>query len=371
VGERFATRAAVVSRALRHRLAAPGLATAPVDPQRILVAHHLLLGDTIMLSPLLAKLRANHPRADIAMTVPPAFLPLYASRPWGVRALAFSPRDSSTVRPLLDEGPFDLAVVPGDNRHAWLAAAMGARHVVAHAGDVPATKSWFVDEARPYRGTPATWGEMVADLVDGEEPPPHARGDWPDPVASPFDRPSSRYAVLHVGASTALKRWPPERWAALAEALAARGVAIAWSAGRGEEALVGECDPGRRHASTAGQLDLAQLWHLVAHAALVVSPDTGVAHLARATFTPTITLFGPGSAPLCGAGRFWRDTRWRALGEETFACRDQAKLFRRDVAWVRRCARGPDECAAPRCMQAIPVSTVVSAADEFLARQAS
>ncbi|HEX4943826.1 MAG TPA: glycosyltransferase family 9 protein [Usitatibacteraceae bacterium] len=366
MGERFATRSAVVARAILRRLAAPGLASAPASPRRILVAHHLLLGDTIMLSPLLAKLRANHPQAEVVMTVPPATLPLYASRPWGVRALAFSPRDSSTVRPLLDEGPFDLAVVPGDNRHAWLAAAMGARHVVAHAGDLPATKNWFVDDARPYPDSPAPWGEMVADLVDGVEPAPCARGDWPDPPAAPVDHPKSAYAVLHVGASTALKRWPADRWAALASALSQRGLAVVWSAGRGEEALVEACDPGHRHASTAGRLDLAQLWHLLARAALVVSPDTGVSHLGRAIFVPTITLFGPGSAPLCGPGPFWGDAPWRALGEAVFPCRDQTNLFRRDVAWVRRCSRGLDECSEPRCMQAIAVPAVLAAADEFL-----
>jgi len=371
VGERFATRAAVVSRAILRRMGTPGLAHAPAHPRRILVAHHLLLGDTIMLSPLLAKLRASHPDAEIAMTVAPATAPLYAARPWGVRALAFSPRDSSTLRPLLEEEPFDLAVVPGDNRHAWLAAAMGARHVVAHAGDVPATKNWFVDDARPYRDTPATWGDLVADLVDGVEPPPYARGDWPDPPAAITDRPRSPYAVLHVGASTALKRWLPERWSALAAELSARGLAVVWSAGRGEEPLVEACDPGHRHASTAGRLDLAQLWHLLTGAALLVSADTGVSHLGRATFAPTITLYGPGSAPLCGPGRFWRDTPWRALGEASFPCRDQAKIFRRDVAWVRRCARGTDECPEPRCMHAIGVQTVVAAADEFLARRAT
>lgn len=371
MGERFVTRAAVVSRALKRRLASPGLAAPPANPARILIAHQLLLGDTLMLSPLLAKLRANHPYAELVMTVPPATACLYAARPWGVRTLPFSPRDVASVRPLFEEGPFDLAVVPGDNRHSWLAAAMGARHVVAHAGDVPATKNWFVDDARLYRDTPASWGDLVTDLVAGRDPPPFARGDWPAPPAMPADRPRPPYAVLHVGASSALKHWPPDRWSALAEALAERGLGIVWSAGRGEESLVDACDPGHRHASLAGRLDLAQLWHLLAGAALLVAPDTGVAHLGRATFTPTIALFGPGSAPLCGPGRFWRDTPWRALGEETFPCRDQTRLFRREVPWVRRCSRGIAECPSPRCMLAIPVSTVVEAAEAFLASPAA
>ena len=35
---------------------------APAGPRRILVLHHLLLGDTLMLTALLAKLREQYPR---------------------------------------------------------------------------------------------------------------------------------------------------------------------------------------------------------------------------------------------------------------------------------------------------------------------
>jgi ADP-heptose:LPS heptosyltransferase len=371
MGERFATRAAVVSRAFARRIAGPGTRRAPAHPKRILVAHHLLLGDTIMLSPLLAKLRANHPAAEVVMTVPPAIAPLYAARPWGVLARPFSPRDATTARSLFEEGPFDLAIVPGDNRMSWLAAAMGARHIVAHAGDVPATKNWFVDDARPYPGAPGAWGDLVADLVDGLDAPPFARGDWLAPPASAVDKPRAPYAVLHLGASTPLKLWPAERWMALASTLAQRGFAIVWSAGRGEEHLVDECDPGHRFASTAGRLDLAQLWHLLAGAALVVSPDTGVAHLGRAAFAPTVTLFGPGSAVVCSPGRFWSGTPWRAVTIADFPCRDQTLLFRRNLPWVRRCTRSMPECPAPRCMEAIGLESVLAAADALLAARPS
>lgn len=365
MGERFATRASVVAAALAKRIKAPGLKAAPADPRRILVAHHLLLGDTVMLSALLAKLRANHPRARIAMTVPKAFAPLYGARPWGVEALPFSPRDSASARALFDEGPFDLAVVPGDNRFSWLAAAMGARHIVAHAGDVPATKNWLVDDTRPYGDVPGAWGDLVSDLVAGDEPRPFAPGDWPAPPSAPADRPGKPYAVLHVGASTPLKQWPAERWTALAAALAKQGLTVVWSAGRGEEDIVARCDPAHRHVSVAGRLDLAQLWHLLAGAALVVAPDTGVAHLARTTSTPTVTLFGPGSPVLAGLGRYWRDAPVRIVADDPFHCRDQRKLFRREVAWVRRCGRGTDACPAPRCMEALGIERVLAAVESL------
>lgn len=362
MGERLRTRAMVVSRALAVR-AGGARAAARTRPERILVAHNLLLGDTLMLTPLIAKLRAAHPGADIALLAAPAFLPLYAARPYGARALAFRPADSSTARALLEEDPFDLAIVAGDNRYAWLAAAMRARHIVAHAGDRPWTKSWLVDEQRPYAAAPATWGDMVADLVDGPPAPPFARGDWPAPPAAPFEAPRGPYAVLHVGASTPLKRWPPARWRELADALAARGLRPVWSAGRGEERLVAECDPQGRFDAFAGRLDLAQLWRLLEGAALLVAPDTGIAHLGRVTWTPTVALFGPGSATVCGRGRFWRDTPWRPVTVEDFPCRDQNVLFRRRIDWVRRCGRSPAECAEPRCMQAIGLASVLDAID--------
>jgi ADP-heptose:LPS heptosyltransferase len=360
MGERFATRVRVVSRALLH--APLRRAGAQRETRRVLVAHNLLLGDTLMLTPLLAKIRARLPAADIALLANPAFVPLYSGRPYGVRALAFTPSRPATVRALIDEPPFDLAFVVGDNRYSWLAAALRARRIVAHAGDRPAWKSGFVDESRPYAAEPRAWGDMVADLLDGEDAPPYSAADWPAPAAAPCERPAGPYAVLHVGASTPLKRWLPERWAALAEALARQGLEPVWSAGPGEEPLVEACDRSRRFSSLAGRADLAQLWHLLAGAELLVAPDTGIAHLGRVAATPTVALFGPGSAVICGRGRFWRDMPWEAVGVDPFPCRDQRVLFRRELAWVRRCGRSTAECAEPRCMHAIGLEAVLEAA---------
>lgn len=361
MGERFRTRALVAANAFASRLRPRG---ARGEVRRVLVAHNLLLGDTLMLTPLLAKLRRIHPAAEITLLASPAAVPLYERRPYGVRALPFRPADSSTTRALLREPAFDLALVAGDNRYSWLAAAMGAGHVVAHAGDRPASKDWFVDEKRAYASTPTAWGDMMAGLVDGPEPPPYARADWEAPSARPFEAPRAPYAVLHVGGSTPLKHWLPGRWEELARALARHGIESVWSAGRGEEPLVAAADPEGRLRSYASALDLAQMWRLVAGARLLVSPDTGIAHLGRVAWTPTVTLFGPGSAVLAGTGSFWRETPWRAVGRDPFPCRDQRFLFRREVEWVRRCGRTLEECPQPRCMHAIGVEEVLTAALE-------
>ena len=343
----------------------PGRRTPPRDPHRILIAHHLLLGDTLMLTSLLAKLRARHPAADIVMALPEAFAPLYQRAPYGVRALGWNPR-SPARSPLWRESAFDLAFVPGDNRVSWLALALGSRWIVGFDGDRPARKSWPIDELRRYPDKPAAWTDMVTELADGPPPGPYVRRDWSDPAADPFGLPRSpRYAVLHVGASTPLKRWEAGKWRSLAAWLAGRGIEPVWSAGRGEETLVRECDRDALYRSYAGTLTLPQLWRLLAGAALLVAPDTGIAHLGRAVSVPTVALFGPGSALISGAGTFWRDAPFRAVTVEPFECRDQPVLFKREIAWVRRCGRSIAECPRPRCMEAIDLAQACAAIVEL------
>lgn len=334
-------------------------APTPARPvRRILVAHYLLLGDTLLLAPLLAKLARRYPDAELVVLARPAVAPLFSGQPYGFRALPYDPRDFSSFRRLLAAGPFDLAFVLGDNRYAWLARAVGARWIVGFEGDRPAWKNWMVDAPQPHPASPTAWAEMAAGLLAGEAPPAFRPGDWPAPAAGNLDLPDDPYAVLHVGASTPLKLWPAERWRALAECLLARGIAPVWSAGRGEGALLEEIDPQRRHPRYCGTLSLPQLWRLLAGARLLVCPDTGVAHLGKVVGTPTVALFGPGSARIYGKGEFWRNARYVALAEEPFPCRDQKLLFRRELAWVRRCGRSPAACSTPgACMRAISLAS--------------
>lgn len=313
-----------------------------------------------MLTALVAKLRERYPAAELVMALPEAYAPLYAGAPYGLRAIGWDPRRPS-ASPLWHEHDFDVAFVPGDNRFAWLALALGARWIIAFAGDRPRYKSWPVDELRSYPVTPAAWADMVAGLVDGPPPAPYDPANWPAPPAAAMSLPARPYAVLHVGASSRLKQWSPARWAKLAAHLAAEGLEPLWSAGRGEGPIVRACDPDARYPSTSEALTLPQLWHVLANASLLVSPDTGIAHLGRVVGTPTVAIFGPGSAVLTGAGEFWRNARYQAVTVDPFPCRDQPILFKREISWVRRCARTLAQCPHPRCMDAVGVSAVIAA----------
>jgi ADP-heptose:LPS heptosyltransferase len=356
---RFVPRLRTLARAAPRLVFRARPRSRPDSPRRILVAHHLLAGDTLMLTPLLAKLREQYPGAEVAMTVRKGLAGLYAARPYGVRALVYDPRDDSTLDRLFADRGYDLALVPGDNRYSWLAAALGAQWIVAYAGDRPAYKSWPVDELVHYAETPTAWSDMVSEMIPGPAPCPYRPGDWPAPGCRAFERPGRAYAVLHVEASTPLKHWEDGKWMALAEALSGRGLQVVWSAGPAGADAIRRIDPAERFPALGHRLDLAQLWHLVAGARLLVCPDTSVAHLGKLAFTPTVTLYGPSSARLFGKGKFWRDTPFFEATVADFPCRDQRLLFKREIEWARRCTRTLRECPRARCMEGISVEQVL------------
>ena len=343
----------------------------PPSPSRILVLHRLLLGDTLMVTSLLAKLRALYPGAEITMTVAPEFLPLYTMSPYHIDAVPFDGRDMDGLRRLFRQRRYDLAILPADNRWSWLARGLGVRWIVGFAGDRPGRKNWPVDELRPYAARPEAFSDTVASLVDGPPPPRFASSQWRGPRAPALPIRRKAYAVLHVGASTPLTLWPAPRWRALASQIHARGLDVVWSAGPGEEKLIEEIHPPANAFTFPGNLKLDALWHLLADAKLLVCPDTGVAHLGRVIGVPTVALFGPGSARVNGAGDFWADQPYRAVTVDPFPCRDQSIQFFREVSWLRRCERAfgdpPDRCPRARCMEAIAVDTVAATVNALLA----
>ncbi|GGM36804.1 hypothetical protein GCM10012275_04920 [Longimycelium tulufanense] len=102
--------------------------------------------------------------------------------------------------------------------------------------------------------------------------------------------------VVHPGAAHGSRRWPVDRCAAVARRLAARGHHVVVTGAESEAGLAGQL---ARQAGLpadrvlAGRTGLAELAAVVAGARLVVSADTGVAHLSYAYRTPSVVLFGP------------------------------------------------------------------------------
>lgn len=116
-----------------------------------------------------------------------------------------------------------------------------------------------------------------------------------------LDRPATHSCcpgavVIHPGASYRSRRWPEERFAAVARALAREGHEIVITGTAGERPLgcwTAERAGLPRDVVLAGRTGLEELAALVAEAELVICGDTGVGHLATALDTRSVLLFGP------------------------------------------------------------------------------
>lgn len=108
--------------------------------------------------------------------------------------------------------------------------------------------------------------------------------------------PAPGAAVIHPGAAYGSKRWPAERFAAVARSLAAGGLAVVVTGSpdeRDSATTVAAAAGLPPEAVLAGRTGLAELAALVHRATVVVCGDTGIAHLASAYRTPSVVLFGP------------------------------------------------------------------------------
>ena len=131
-------------------------------------------------------------------------------------------------------------------------------------------------------------------------------------LASSFSEKPTRIAMVHPGASVALKRWPVERWATIADRLVVDGWSVAVAAGPGEGALAQ--DISRTADTTIANLgeigSIGVLAGLFEGATVALGMDSAPMHVATAVGTPTIRLFGPGNEVFFGP---WGDARYHRV----------------------------------------------------------
>jgi heptosyltransferase I len=159
---------------------------------------------------------------------------------------------------------------------------------------------------------------------------------------------SQPFALINPGAAWPNKRWPPERFGAVARHLRERHgwpSIVAW--GPGEEALArAVVDAADGAAASAPATSLAELLAIVGAAGLVVSGDTGPLHLAAALDTPIVGIYGPTDPARNGP---WSPADVTLSRNGACACHHQ-----------RRCT------AAAWCLDGLAVAEVSAAVDRRL-----
>jgi ADP-heptose:LPS heptosyltransferase len=254
----------------------------------VLVLRALGLGDFFTGLPALHLLRRALPGQHIVLAAPPVLAPL--------AELA---------------GTVD-ALVPGHELAPLVDAPRGAALAVDLHGNGPESRRLLLDcaperliafnhdglEWREDEHEVARWCRLVIEglSMPAGTPHPSVVGALPEPVG--VGAPSGR-TVIHCGAKSAARRWPAERFAALAILLKADGHDVVITGGPAE-AHVAEAIAAAADVLVLHRLSLLQLAALVARARLVVSGDTGIAHVATNYATPSVVLFGPVSPAVWG-----------------------------------------------------------------------
>lgn len=259
---------------------------------RILAFRALGLGDTYAAVPALRALRRGGDGARLVLAGP---------EPWGTVLLEQGIIDgvvpASGLQPFTwDVEPPDIAVNlhgAGPESHRLLNALRPGRLVAFACPEAGFTDgpSWDPDEHEVDR-----WIRLAAEL-GGTATVEDLR------MAPPSGAPPYQGAVVvHPGAAFGSRRWPVGRWREVTTQLAGLALPIVVTGSDAERVLtaaVAEAVPGA--VDLGGRLTGRELAQLVGSARLLLSADTGVAHLATAYRTPSVTLFGPVSPSHWGA----------------------------------------------------------------------
>lgn len=247
------------------------------------------LGDLLTAVPALRGLAAAFPHHRRVLATPAALAPLVR-----LTAAVHEVVDTDPLGPLDDSlAGADVAVNlhgRGPASHRLLLDTAPRRLIAFAHPDVPESAGgppWYATEHEVLR-----WCRL---LQASGVPADPTRLDLPAPPGTP--PPGAEGAtVIHPGAASASRRWPTERWAAVARHETGRGRAVVVTGGPAERHLAAEVAglaglPAS--AVLAGTTDVLGLASVVAAAGSVVCGDTGVAHLATAMGTPSVVLFGP------------------------------------------------------------------------------
>jgi len=376
-------------------------------PRRILVRGVNWLGDAVMTTPALLRLREKFPEAHITLLTPGKLGELWARHPAVDATMAFETGAGVfTVSRRLRAGGFDLALVfPNSPRSAletWLAG------IPRRVGYARPWRNWFLTQAVATRPGHVAMRKRTLREIQLLTEPGGRRGDeaeagatagHPPPcvgdstahqlheylhlvgalgasaeiltphlcvadeevaaVAQKFQlAPGTRWLGLNPGAEYGpAKRWPLENFqAVLREAATWPGAGVLLFGGPAEGAIAarmeqsfrdgtGQGSPPPQLLNLAGRTSLRELMALLKLCRALVTNDTGPMHVAAALGTPVVVPFGSTSPELTGPG-LPGDPRHRLLKSDA-PC---SPCFRR-------------ECPIDfRCMKDISVERVIAAA---------
>jgi heptosyltransferase I len=289
----------------------------PAEKQlRVLIVRLGAMGDILHALPAVTALRQGHPEWFIGWAVEPQWcgllcagectqrnpeMPLVdAIHVVPAKRWARSPLSVATLRGIRDvrrelrETRYDVCVdLQGAVRSAAIARWAHASRIIGEDKPREHAARWLFRERVKTHGVHVIEQAIeVANAVAGESLPlvlpwlPEAPDAANKAISEPF-------VLISPGAGWGAKRWPVERYAAVARQLFETGYPVIINSGPGEDPIAQELVRLSEDAATALPLTLADLIALTRRASLVIAGDTGPLHLASALGKPVVGIFGP------------------------------------------------------------------------------
>jgi heptosyltransferase-2 len=314
-----------------------------MSTERILVRGVNWLGDAIMTTPALIRLREAKPQAHIALLTPAKLAELWQHHPAVDEVISIERSDTLIcVAKRIRRGRFDTAVLfPNSPRSAMEVYLARVRERIGMARP---WRTWTLTKPVPNRteagaGTRRRSAAEVRRFI--QEQPTKPRDSLPASAHQVHDYlrivealganatplpPAIHVTATEVGAIRArfgaiegkavlglnpgaeygpAKRWPEERFVETARRVTAQINCQCWIFGGAGDVAVAEriaAAVGKGAQSLAGKTSLRELCAALKACAVVLTNDTGPMHVAAAVDTPVVVPFGSTSPELTGPG---------------------------------------------------------------------
>ena len=338
-------------------------------PASLLVRATNWLGDAVMTTPALAAVREGLPDARIALLAKPLVAELFRHHPDVDEVIVYE-------RPGRHEGALGRLRLGAELRRRRFDGALLLQNafdaaLIAFLGRIPERAGYPTDGRRilltlPVPLTPGILErhevEYYLCLLDGlgiPRPEPAAlklavteeeREAIETRLASLGIERGAPFVAINPGATYgSAKRWYPDRFAAVADALSAEwGAAVVVVGSTAEAPLSGEIEAATRNppVNLAGKTTVRELMALLSLSSFLVTNDSGPMHIGAALGVPLVAIFGP--------------TDWR----RTSPWSERAKVVRVEIdcspCRLRVCDRGHE------CMLGVTPGMVLDAARQLL-----
>ncbi len=291
--------------------------------KRILIVKVTSLGDVVQTLPVVADLHRAFPGVTVDWAVDESCAEVVRWHP-GVSNVLCAPLRrfkklrnggdlkaiSASIRALRAHRYDAVIDLHGVYKSAIISAfARAARRVGYQTQDLGETGARFAYSHRfgPRRGFDA-WHGMRVSAGEAFGYDPQGIADYgivaPQDVSLPDAvTDGTPFMLMFHATSNDEKRWPVERWAALATEMMARGVRVLLPWGSpGEHDAAQDIAAHAPGATVLPALSVRELGAAIGRAALVVGVDTGLVHMAHALRRPSVMIFVATSRQHFGIG---------------------------------------------------------------------